>query len=164
MTKNTKKALTWITEILKKHQISFQITGGLAAIAYGATRELDDIDIDIPDGKFDLIIEDVKSFITYGPARFKSDKWDLLLMTLNYHGQEIDLSGANSTYIFNDNNQEWIKLSDDLTKISMQNIYGLVLPVISYVDLVNYKKILARNVDIIDINQMENYINQKNKS
>ena len=46
---NAKKALIWITDIIKKHHTPFQITGGLAAIAYGANRPLLDIDIDIPD-------------------------------------------------------------------------------------------------------------------
>lgn len=36
--KDTKTALIWITGILKKHQIPFQISGGLAAIAYGASQ------------------------------------------------------------------------------------------------------------------------------
>jgi hypothetical protein len=31
-------------------------------------------------------------FITYGPDQFKSKTWDLMLMTLNYQGQVIDLS------------------------------------------------------------------------
>ena len=53
--KNIKAALIWITNILKKHQIPFQISGGLAAIAYGASRSLADIDIDIPDNNLILL-------------------------------------------------------------------------------------------------------------
>lgn len=48
---NIKEALAWITNILKKYSIPFQITGGLAAILYGSKRPLEDIDIDIPEEK-----------------------------------------------------------------------------------------------------------------
>lgn len=73
---NLKAALIWITDILKKHSVPFQITGGLAARAYGATRPIIDIDIDIPEDKFDIIKNEVSSFITYGPDQFKSKTWD----------------------------------------------------------------------------------------
>lgn len=153
---NTKEALVWITGILKQHQIPFQISGGLAAIAYGASRPLADIDIDIPDSKFDLLIDEVKPYITYGPERFKSDKWDLMLMTLNYRDQEIDLSGADSTYIFNEQMQQWIKLDEDFSKVNLKTIFDLSLPVIPIKNLINYKKILSREVDLIDLKQIEN--------
>ena len=149
-------ALIWITDILKKHKILFQITGGVAAIAYGANRPLADIDIDIPDNQFDLIKNDVGPYIICGPARFKSDKWDLMLMTLNYHGQEIDLSGADSTQIFNEKTAEWIKLDEDLSVAPMKKVFDLDLPVISLKSLIYYKKILSREVDLVDINQIEN--------
>jgi hypothetical protein len=149
-----KAALIWITDILKKNQVPFQITGGLAAIAYGASRPLADIDIDIPDDKFSHIINDVKPYITFGPARFKSEKWDLLLITLNYQDQEIDLSGANSTHIFNEQTQQWIKINENLTMVSQKNIFDVNLPVIPIQHLVHYKKILARTVDLIDIDQI----------
>jgi len=150
-----KQALIWITNILKKHTISFQITGGLAAIVYGANRPLADIDIDISDNQFDSIIDDVKSYIIFGPKRFKNDKWDLMLMTLNYHGQEIDLSGADSTHIFNEVRHEWILLNEDLMKVSQKKVFDLDLPVIPLPNLFYYKKILAREVDLIDIKQIE---------
>ena len=51
--RNTKKALTWIVRVLRKYKVSFQISGGFAARAYGATRELADIDIYIPNKAFD---------------------------------------------------------------------------------------------------------------
>lgn len=149
-----KIALIWISEILKKHQVPFQISGGLAAISYGATRPLEDIDIDIPDNKFDVLVDEVKPYLIYGPSRFKSDKWDLLLMTLNYQGQEIDLSGADSTFIYNQQEKIWLQLNENLATAPMRNVLGINLPVIAKNDLLHYKKILAREVDLIDIAQM----------
>lgn len=153
---NGKKALIWVTDTLKKHHVPFQITGGLAAIAYGANRPLEDIDIDIPDNQFEKIMDDVKSYIIFGPKRFKNDKWDLMLMTLNYQGQDIDLSGADSTRIYDEKAHEWILLNEDLLKATQKNIFDLDLPVIPLINLVYYKKILAREVDLIDIQQVEN--------
>lgn len=153
--KDTKTALIWITDILKKHQIPFQISGGLAAIVYGATRPLADIDIDIPDNKFDQIIEEIKPYIIYGPEHCKGDNWDLLLMTLNYQGQEIDISGADTTHIFDTQLKIWVVLTEDLPNAPTRNVMGLQLPVIPCQDLINYKKILSRDVDLIDIQQIK---------
>lgn len=151
---NAKAALIWITDILKKHQIPFQISGGLAAIAYGATRPLEDIDIDIPDNKFELILNDVKPYIIFGPEHIKGDKWDLLLMTLKYHGQDIDLSGADSTHVFSEQSKEWVKLNEDLPNAPLKNVLGISLPVIPLDSLIHYKKMLSREVDLIDIQQI----------
>ena len=66
---NLKSALIWITDILKKHSVPFQITGGLAARAYGATRPIADIDIDIPEDKFDIIKNEVINFMALLPNK-----------------------------------------------------------------------------------------------
>lgn len=153
--KNSKTALIWITDILKKHQIPFQITGGLAAIAYGGTRPLQDIDIDIPEDKFDLVKGEVAEFITYGPEKYKSNKWDLLLMTLNYDGQEIDLGGAYQTKIFNEKTGHWEKLAENLSKAEIKTVYELQLPVIPKDSLLSYKKVLSREEDKIDVSEIE---------
>jgi len=153
--KDTQTALRWITDILKKHHVPFQIAGGLAAIAYGSTRELEDIDIDIPEEKFSIIKDEVESFITFGPAQFKSDSWDLLLMTLNYHGQDIDLSGAHTTKIYDKQNRKWKKLITDFSKVNFINLYGVDLPVIPREELIAYKTALARPVDLLDVKQLE---------
>ena len=94
MEEKTKNALIWITDILNKYQIPFQISGGFAAKIHGSPRPLNDIDIDIPKDSFGKIMTDVKKYITYGPRHHKDKKWDLYLMTLNYHGQEIDIGSA----------------------------------------------------------------------
>ena len=141
--------------ILVKLNIPFQIAGGLAAITYGANRPLKDIDIDIPEECFSFIQDEVKDFIMYGPAQFKDDTWDLMLMTLTYNGQLIDLSGAFNTKIFNKNTKEWQPCHVDFSKAEIQKCFDLEVPVIPKDDLLFYKKIIARPVDLIDVAQIE---------
>jgi hypothetical protein len=43
-----KRALDWVIPILKEQKAPFHITGGFAAHLYGATRVVNDIDIDLP--------------------------------------------------------------------------------------------------------------------
>lgn len=157
--RDTKAALIWITDILKKHSIPFQISGGAAAIAYGASRMIEDIDIDIPEDMFDLVKNEVAEYIIFGPENFKDDMWDLKLMTLKFKGQDIDLGGAYHTKIFNTSTQKWQALHEDLSKAITKNILGLEVPVIPLKTLITYKTALSRNEDLIDIKEIENYKN-----
>lgn len=47
--RQSKDALVGIVSLLRKQEIPFVITGGLAAPVYGSKRPLVDIDIDIPE-------------------------------------------------------------------------------------------------------------------
>jgi hypothetical protein len=88
MKRDTKKAFEWIVNILRKTNSKFQISGGLAARIYGSTRELADIDIDVLENKLPEIQKKTKEYITYGPKIYKDDEFNLVLMSLNYKGQE----------------------------------------------------------------------------
>jgi hypothetical protein len=160
MNRDANTAFHWIITILNKLNIPFQISGGLAAIAYGATRPLEDIDIDIPEEKFSLLDEEVKDFIIYGPECFKDESWDLLLMTLNYHQQLIDFSGAFHTKIFNKDLKVWQAIPANFSTAEIKNIFGLDVPVIAKDELLSYKKALARPVDLMDIEQLNRDKNQ----
>jgi hypothetical protein len=148
--KNTEVAFKWIVEILEKHKVQFRISGGLAARAYGSERPLADIDIDIPDDKFQDIIEDVRGYIIEGPERFIDENWDIYLMTLNFEGQEIDICSATAK-IRNHATGEWEVDTVNLSKFDLMEIYGLNVPVIPKKDLIDYKKKLGREVDIEDV-------------
>lgn len=148
---NTEKALKWIVNILDKYKVPFQITGGLAARIYGSERELADIDIEISDSNFEKITPEIKDYIIFGPDIFKDENWDLLLMTLKYENQEIDICGADSAKIFNQNTKNWEKLNSDLLKAVIKEVYKIKIPVIPIENLIKYKSKMLRNVDKEDI-------------
>jgi len=152
--KTTKAAFHWIVNILRKTNIPFQIAGGLAANLYGANRPLEDIDIDIPEEYFLRVKDEVKNYIVYGPAQFKDETWDLMLMTLDYQGQLIDLGGAFNAKIFNRSSQIWQKCHANFSKSEIMKCFDLDVPFISKKELILYKTALCRAVDLIYIKEM----------
>lgn len=154
MMEKASNALRWIVDILHKHQIPFQIAGGLAARVYGSTRELDDIDIDIPEESFSIIQPDVESNIIFGPKQFHDEHWNIFLMTLDYHGQKIDLGGAHKTKIFNQQAQQWEELISDVSLAKLNKIFGIEVPVIPLKELIAYKSKVAREVDMADVQEI----------
>ena len=145
-----KSALRWIVGILNRHNVPFQISGGLAAKLYGSPRPLNDIDIDIPREKFEEIISDVKEYITLEPKDYKDEKWDLYLMTLNYAGQEIDIGSADIR-IYDEKSNRWIPFSSRFDKSVWKEIEDLKIPIISKDDLIAVKKHLSGEHQKIDI-------------
>ncbi len=108
MEDKTINALQWMVGILNKHKIEYQIAGGFAAKVFGSLRPLNDIDFDIHDNDFSKILPEIKPYIIFGPTRYKDDKWDTELITLNYFGQEIDISGADTLKMSNKERTKWI--------------------------------------------------------
>lgn len=153
--KNTEAAFKWIVGLLHKHAIPFRIAGGFAATIYGSSRSIADIDIGIPDDRFEDLYKDVEEYITFGPARYVDKEWDLKLMTLLYKGQEIDLAGATTSMFFDRESNTWVAGTRDLSIYEMKEVYGLSVPVIPKSDLMAYKKKLGREVDILDVKALE---------
>lgn len=144
------KAFKWIISILNKHRVPFVVTGGLAAKSYGSPRLLNDIDIDIPSKCFKVILNEVRPFVIYGPGRYKDERWDLLLMTLVYVGQEIDISGGETIKICDARTGEWKDSKTDFKDVEERKIFNLIVPVISKKSLVAYKSMLAGDHQRID--------------
>ncbi len=154
----TIKALEWITEILKRKNIPYQISGGFAAKIYGSERPLNDIDIDIPEDKFESILAEIKPYITYGPDQLNDGKWDTKLITLNFKGQEIDIGGAFETKISNKKRTKWIPYPIDFSKSLKMKVEGLEISVISPEELIKYKQHLDGEHQTVDINAVKKFI------
>ncbi|HSW94150.1 MAG TPA: hypothetical protein VLJ15_07350 [Gammaproteobacteria bacterium] len=154
--KKSTDALRWIINILNKHHIIYQVTGGLAAKVYGAKRSLADIDLDLPGQAIRIILSEVKPYIICGPKRFRDEQWDILLLTIDYHGQLIDISGADDGLIFDRINNQWEKCEVDFSAVVEKKIDDIVVKVISKADLIKYKSVLKREVDILDLSELTN--------
>jgi hypothetical protein len=154
--KNPEKTFKWIVGVLNKHQIPFVITGGLSAKSYGSPRSLNDIDIDIHDKDFGLILEDIKPYIVSGPAHYEDERWNLLLATLNHEGQEIDLSGGDTLKICDARTGEWKTNQTDFSNVEQREIFSIKVPVISRGDLIAYKSMLEGEHQQVDIQAVKN--------
>lgn len=152
------RAFKWIIDIFKHHDVTFQVSGGLAATAYGSTRSIRDFDFDIANESFLKILSEVKSNVIFGPEYHRSVIYENLLLKLDREGQSIDIAGANDARIYDQEKQIWIKDPTDFTRCEMKNIYGIQVPVIHPEDLLICKRISPRPEDLVDIAAINMYL------
>lgn len=151
--RDTERAFLWIVDILERNNVVYKISGGFVARIYGVNRELADIDIEVPEKDISIIARGAKSYIKFGPERYKDENWDLELLTLEYEGQEIDIASAEAN-IFNQQNKQWEKIISNLRDANMAKVYGRVVPIEKIDTLISYKNKLGRDVDIEDVKQL----------
>src|SRR3989338_3523956 len=135
-------ALKWITNILDKEQISYQICGGVSARFFGAKRPINDIDIDIKEADFPKLHKLIKSFVMYGPEIYRDKKWDVLMMSLVYKNQLIELTNADNAKIFDAEVSKW-----KIFKYNLRNVYTVSwgenqIKLMGPKNIIEYKKLL----------------------
>ena len=148
---HTLRALHWIVSELDHRHIPYQISGGFAAKLYGSPRPLNDIDIDIPDDAFTEIEPVLRPYLSYGPARYADAKWDILLMTADYMGQEIDVSGGMSARMTAKCDREWLESPCDFSRTLRMPVEGVEVSVIHPADLATYKSHLNGEHQAFDV-------------
>ena len=152
--RHTATALRWIVDILNDLQIPFEIDGGLAAQAYGSERELADIDINVPEERFSEIIPKVKEYIRFGPGWYRDEHWELLMITLKYAGQNIDIGALGRIQYFDKETKQWIEFPSDLESVRWMDFMEQKLPFVNEIKLMIYKQKLGRGVDRKDVRNM----------
>lgn len=158
MGQKTIYALQWIIEILNRLNIQYQIAGGFAAKLYGSERELNDIDVEISEKDFYKILPEIHLYITWGPARFKNEKWDTMLIILDYKGQMIDISGVETAKMSNKERTKWIPNELSTFNTIDIEVADLIVKVIHPKGLIEYKKELDGEHQILDIQATEKYL------
>lgn len=151
-----KTTLKWITNILNRLDIPYQIVGGLAAKCYGSTRPLHDIDFYVHGKEMSKLEEKLTKYIEFGPKQHQDENWDLIFMKLSYNGQQIEFGDADNTKYFDSQSQKWIKEEINFEESNLIEFEGIKLPVMPKQNLIEYKQRLNRQVDQIDIQEMEN--------
>lgn len=147
-------ALNWIIDFLNREGISYVVCGGLAAQAYGATRELNDIDLYVPDEHLPAVAKFGASYITYGPEHHRGEQWDLVYVKFDYHGQDVEVGSAKECKIRKLHSSDWITKKIQFDNYELHELYGVQLRVMAKDELVAYKCILGREVDLEDVAQI----------
>jgi len=149
-------ALNWILDIFANNGIEYQITGGFAVNIYGSTREPYDIDIELSNIKIYWLcnnITEIQQHLITNVHYFEDPHFKLLMCTLSYHGQLIDLCGISNQYLFD--GHLWHKQTINLGHSILKSFNNRIINISHPNEILKYKKILKRNVDIIDIEFLE---------
>jgi len=146
-----KLAINWLADILRSHQVPFQIGMGLAARVYGSKRDLYDIDIFIPNNSFKIIGSDIQRYCIEEPQRGRDEYWDLYLAVLKYGEIIIDLAGGTEFKIFDSNSQSWVDKRINFNNFTIRPLFGIKILIMDKPVLVDLKTTLARPVDIEDL-------------
>jgi hypothetical protein len=140
-------ALQWIVGALDG--VPFQLTGGAAAWVHGARRPLADLDFDVPDAALPGLAAKLAPFVVWGPARYTAEGWDLDLLTLRWGGVDVDLAGAAGARVWD--GSAWVSVATDLGGAERCVVAGVLVPVVGRAELIAYKRLLAREVDLADV-------------
>lgn len=163
--KKTIEALRFIVEIFNRHNVPYRIGGGFAAHVYGSSRPIKDIDITFPGKYFPIIMSDVSEYIEHELKHYSNEKWDCDGLTLNYYGQEIDITDINTLQMSNLKMTEWYQTKNNFRKFDpiLTDVNGIKISLIDPRDLVAYKKELADEghlYQLVDIKAIQEYIDK----
>lgn len=75
-------------------------------------------------------------------------------MQLIFAGQKIEIGLSPGSRIQNSATGEWVVLQTDYSTSVIGDYKGIAVPVIPIVDLIAYKALLGREVDLIDIEEL----------
>ena len=153
--RNTKSALKWIISLMEDNHIQYQVVGGLAAKTYGASRELVDIDLYVSGKDFQKACELAKDHLTWDPKHYKDNEWDIEFAKFEFDGQKVEIGNSTGAKRFDNETNEWIDENIDYDTYEVKEFLGVKFKVISKQKLIEYKRKLNREVDKIDLKQME---------
>jgi hypothetical protein len=152
------QALRWIVSLIDHYAIPYQICGGLAAIGYGATRPLVDIDIyaalqDSP--HLQDLMNDIHPYLIRAWGPHLSASWDILYLALNFAGIQIEIAEATSNpRFYNRRDGRWEDQRINFAASKRMSLYGVDVMIMPKGELLAYKAMLDRDVDHVDIEEL----------
>ena len=145
-----KKVLKFLVEKLQASNISFQVSGGLAAILYGVKRPLYDIDLVIYQRDGAKVENLFKDYIIDNFCHYQDRHFDIYVMTLEIEGVKVDITQEENMFFFNTEGQK-ISSTGSIKNAHIVQFDHISLPVEDESELIEYKKIIARDTDMQDV-------------
>ncbi|WP_087026402.1 MazG-related protein [Thaumasiovibrio subtropicus] len=154
MSDKVKVALKWLKDLSEAEGVDYQIVGGLAATIHGGSREIADIDLYIRNSDANKVLARVSQFISKPLTHYTEYGWDLEYFQLVYQNQKIEIGLSQNTKIQSALDGSWYELEIYFSESVVKLYQGIELLVIPVHRLVEYKRILGREVDLIDIQEL----------
>lgn len=162
ITPRVARALKWIVGILEEESIEYQILGGLSASFYGASRPINDIDIDIQEKDFPHLLDRVRPYVQFGPELFIDSEWIVFMMALRYKGQVIEITNAGFQRIFDDASSEWKTFRYTLDDTFTVDWSGKRIRLMNPGMMIKYKSYLHGEKQTGDIETIKEFIRNNN--
>lgn len=154
MSDKVKAALNWLKGVLDAEGVEYQIVGGLAATIHGGRREIADIDLYIRNSDANKVLSHVAQYISKPLTHYAEHGWDLEYFQLLYQDQKIEIGLSQHTKIQSQQDGSWHPLEINFSESVTKDYQGIELPVMPVHRLVEYKRILGREVDRVDIQEL----------
>ena len=155
-----KEVLLYVTQKLNRLNIDYQVSGGTAAILYGVSRETEDIDIDLH--KFDIpkVVELFKEYVSEEYHHYSGtdgSDFDLWLLNLEISSVPVEFGQAEGAKIRASGSERWLDLPDTIGQATTIAVENHPIRIQRIDDLIQYKKILGRDVDKFDVAELEKH-------
>lgn len=147
------EALKRINGIFVLADIPYQVTGGLAARIYGATRPLYDLDLEVRPADIEEVRLNVRPLITRDLYHLHDQHFDLNMMTLAMDEVPIDISVVEPVIVCSPGGV-WQRCDARLETSVLVDLGGWSVPVVARDELVRYKSIIRRPTDLDDLRQL----------
>ena len=149
------EALRWITGLLEGLAIPYQVVGGVAARAHGATRPLVDIDSYVPDeDALRAVARAAAEHLTARPAHHLDEHWDLTFLKLGRCGWTVEIAAAATAKVWDRRHRVWRPAAIEFDRSEEREVGGVMLRVMSRQQLIDYKEGLGREVDRLDLDEL----------
>jgi len=149
------KALEWIESKLHHARAPRLYCGGLAVRAYGGSRPLNDIDLFVPDAHFWPLVDALGAYIRKPALRQREAGWELTYAQFVYDGIKIEIGSDDHPRIQDGMTGDWGVLDIDYAAAEQRTYAGCTIPLMARRQLIAYKRTLRRDVDLIDVSQID---------
>ena len=99
-------------------------------------------------------LEDINPYVVWGPKTVVEGAWSLTYLKANYHGQKIEIGDTADLKIQSCMNGEWVEQVIDFEASIVKSILDLEIEVMPVDQLIAYKRLLGRDVDQQDIQEL----------
>ncbi len=140
--------------LLDECAIPFQLTGDVAAAAYGAQRPIRSVELFIAAEHVPALLRRAEEHVVDYPWRRRDDAWDRVALSLLFDGVTIDVCIAEAARFREAATGAWRGAAIDPEASVTMRVRGVEAPVMPRKQLLDQKRRLGREVDRQDLQDL----------